>query len=111
MPDGTPVPRLIAASADPPALMMTDAGTGPSLATALLGSDPAQATAATVHFAEALAALHLATQNAHETFAAELAARSAGTVPPALMPAWWPAPPEPSIATAPSSASPSRPPP
>jgi hypothetical protein len=87
MPAAAPVPRLIAASADPPALVMTDAGTGPSLATALLGRDPAQATAATAQFAESLAALHLATQDAHHAFAAELAARSAGTVPPALMPA------------------------
>ena len=87
MPGTAPVPRLIAASADPPAIVMTDAGPGPSLATALLGSDPAQATAATAEFAESLAALHLATQDVHETFAAELAARSGGTVPPALMPA------------------------
>jgi phosphotransferase family enzyme len=87
MPGDAPVPRLIAARADPPGLVMTDAGTGPSLATALLGSDPAQATAATVRFAEALAALHLATQDAHGAFAAELAARSAGTVPAALIPA------------------------
>jgi hypothetical protein len=87
MPDGAPVPRLIAASADPPALVMTDAGPGPSLATALLGRDPAHATAETAQFAGALAALHLATQDGRESFAAELAARSAGTVPPALMPA------------------------
>ena len=87
VPGQAPVPRLIAASADPPAIVMTDAGTGPSLADALLGSDPAQATAAVVRFAEALAALHLATQDAHDSFAAELAARSAGTVPPALIPA------------------------
>jgi hypothetical protein len=87
MPGTAPVPRLIAASADPPALVMTDAGTGPSLATALLGSDPAQATAAIAGFAETLAALHLATKDAHETFAAGLAARSAGAVPPDLMPA------------------------
>jgi len=87
MPSDAPVPRLVAAGADPPALVMTDAGTGPSLATALLGRDPAQATAAVVHFAESLAALHLATQDAHDSFAAELAARSAGTVPPALIPA------------------------
>jgi hypothetical protein len=87
MPGTAPVPRLIAASADPPAIVMTDAGSGPSLATALLDGDAAQAAAATGQFAESLAALHLATQDAHDAFAAELAARSAGTVPPALMPA------------------------
>jgi hypothetical protein len=87
MPGAAPVPRLIAASADPPAIVMTDAGSGPSLATALLDGDAAQAAAATAQFAESLAALHLATQDAHDAFAAELAARSAGTVPPALMPA------------------------
>ena len=87
MPGTAPAPRLISASADPPAVVMTDAGPGPSLATVLLNGDAAQATAATAQFAEALAALHLATQDAHEAFAAELAARSAGTVRPALMPA------------------------
>jgi hypothetical protein len=86
MPATAPVPRLIAASADPPAIVMTDAGPGPSLATALLGSDPAQATAETAQFAGTLAALHVATQDAYEAFAAELAARSAGTVPPEAMP-------------------------
>jgi hypothetical protein len=87
MPGTAPVPRLIAASTDPPAIVMTDAGSGPSLATALLDGDAAQAAAATGQLAESLAALHLATQDARETFAAELAARSGGTVPPALMPA------------------------
>ena len=86
MPGAAPVPRLIAASADPPVIVMTDAGPGPSLATALLGGDAAEATAALGEFAEALAALHSATRDAHETFAAELAARSGGTVPPAAMP-------------------------
>jgi hypothetical protein len=86
-PATAPVPRLIAASADPPAIVMTDAGSGPSLATALLDGDAAQAAAATGQFAGALAALHLATQDAHDAFAAELAARSAGTVPPEAMPA------------------------
>src|SRR5512142_2557265 len=47
MPDRAPVPRLIAASADPPAIVMTDAGSGPSLATALLDGDAAQAATAT----------------------------------------------------------------
>jgi len=87
MPGTAPVPRLIAASTDPAAIVMTDAGTGPSLATALLGRDPARATAAPAQFAGTLAALHLATQDARETFTTELAARSGGTVPPALMPA------------------------
>src|SRR5262245_7712855 len=87
MPAVAPVPRLIAASADPPAIVMTDAGSGPSLATVLLDGDAAQAAAATSQFAESLAALHLATQDAHDAFAAELAARSNGTVPPEAMPA------------------------
>jgi hypothetical protein len=87
MPAAAPVPRLIAASAEPPAIVMTDAGSGPSLATALLDGDAAQAATATGQFALALAALHLATQDAHDAFAAELAARSAGTVPPEAMPA------------------------
>src|SRR6185312_1565594 len=72
MPGTAPVPRLIAASADPPAIVMTDAGPGPSLATALLDGDAEQAAVATGQFAEALAALHLATQGAQETFTVEL---------------------------------------
>jgi hypothetical protein len=85
-PAGAPVPRLVAASADPPVVVMTDAGTGPSVADALLGDDAAEAGAAVERLAAALALLHLSTQGVREAFGAQLAARSGGTVPEAAMP-------------------------
>jgi hypothetical protein len=42
-PPGLPVPRLLAEQAQPPLLVMTDAGAGPSVADALLGGDPGTA--------------------------------------------------------------------
>jgi hypothetical protein len=85
-PPGAPVPRLVAASADPPVVVMTDAGTGPSVADALLGDDPAEASTAVERLAAALATLHLSTQGARDAFGAELASRSGGTVPESAMP-------------------------
>jgi hypothetical protein len=85
-PARAPVPRLVAAGTDPPVVVMTDAGSGPSVADALLGGDAAAAKAAVGELAAALAALHLSTQDVRETFSAELAARSGGTVPPSAMP-------------------------
>lgn len=86
VPDGAPMPRLVAASAEPAVVVMTDAGTGPSLAGVLLGGDAAQAAAAVGRLADALAALHLRTRGVREVFGAELAARSGGTVPESAMP-------------------------
>ncbi len=85
-PDSAPVPRLVAASADPPVVVMTDAGTGPSVADVLLGGDAAEARTAVGQLAAALAGLHLSTQGARDAFGAELAARSGGTVRESAMP-------------------------
>jgi Phosphotransferase enzyme family len=85
-PADAPVPRLVAASASPPVVVMTDAGTGPSVADALLGGDAAAAGTAVERFAAALGLLHLSTQGVRGAFSAELAARSSGTVPESAMP-------------------------
>lgn len=85
-PAGAPVPGLVAAGVDPPVVVMADAGTGPSAADVLLGDDAAAGGAAVERFAEALAQLHLSTQGVRAAFAAELAARSGGTVPESAMP-------------------------
>ena len=86
MPPGAPVPRLVAAGAEPPVVVMTDAGTGPSVADVLLGGDAAEARTAVGRLGPALAALHLSTRGARGAFSAELAARSGGTVPESAMP-------------------------
>ncbi len=85
-PAEAPVPGLVAAGVDPPVVVMADAGTGPSVADALLADDTAAAAAAVRRFAEALAQLHLSTQGVRGAFGAELAARSGGTVPESAMP-------------------------
>jgi aminoglycoside phosphotransferase (APT) family kinase protein len=51
-------PRLLAASVDPPFLVMEDVGGSPSLASLLLGTDRAAASAALVNYAEGIADLH-----------------------------------------------------
>jgi hypothetical protein len=86
LPAGAPVPRLVAASTDPPMVVMADAGTGPSAADALLDGDGPAARTAVGRLAEALALLHLSTQGARDAFGAELAARSGGAVPESVMP-------------------------
>jgi hypothetical protein len=85
-PPGAPVPRLVAASPSPPVVVMTDAGTGPSLADALLAGEAKEAAAATERFAVTLAALHLSTQGVRDAFGAELSALSGGAVPGPAMP-------------------------
>jgi hypothetical protein len=87
-PASAPVPNLIAAGTDPALVVMTDAGSGPSLADVLLAGDPAAAGAAVEEFATALARLHLSTGGlrTRRAFAAELAARSGGTVVESAMP-------------------------
>jgi hypothetical protein len=85
-PAGAPVPRLVAASADPAVVVMTDAGAGPSVAEVLLGDDAAEARTAVGRLAAALGTLHLSTRDVRDGFGAELAARSGGTVPESAMP-------------------------
>jgi hypothetical protein len=63
--------------------LLSDAGTGPSVADALLGRDPAAAAQAVSDWADAIARLHAATLGAPEAFSAELARRDCGTPVPA----------------------------
>ncbi len=70
-PRDAPVPRLIAASASPPVVVMTDAGTGPSAADVLLHGTAADAAAAVERLADSLALLHLTTQGARAEFGVE----------------------------------------
>ncbi|GAA2365538.1 hypothetical protein Cme02nite_31370 [Catellatospora methionotrophica] len=76
LPPGTPAPRLLAAGASPPVVVMSDLGTGPNVADALLGTDPAAAEAAVYAWAEAIAAVHRATSGMRDAFRAELDARA-----------------------------------
>lgn len=89
IPAGAPAPALIAASAVPAVVVMTDAGTGPSLADSLLATGPqaaAEAASAVEEFAAALARLHVSTRGVRDVFARELAERSGGTLPDSVMP-------------------------
>lgn len=63
---GLPVPELLASAADPPLVVLADAGAGPSLADALLGADAATATARLHAWTDALATLHIATKTRDE---------------------------------------------
>ncbi|HEY3906701.1 MAG TPA: phosphotransferase [Streptosporangiaceae bacterium] len=89
-PASAPVPDLIAAGADPPLVVMTDAGSGSSLADVLLARDATAAGTAVEEFATALARLHLSTsgQETRRAFAAELATRSGGTAAESVMPGY-----------------------
>jgi hypothetical protein len=85
LPPGLPVPRLLAEQAQPPLLVMTDVGAGPSVADALLGGDPRVAEAAVSDWAAALAAVHAGTLGSPQAFAAEIG-RRAGDLPVAIDP-------------------------
>lgn len=76
------VVRLLAAAPRPPVLVLSDAGTGPTLADLLLGTDPAAARAALLSWAGTLGALQAATTGLRAAYEAELAALSPlGPVP------------------------------
>ena len=85
LPPGLPVPRLLAEQAEPPLLVMTDAGAGPSVADALLCGDPGAAEAAVLDWAAALAAVHTGTLGSAAVFTAEIGHR-AGDLPVAIDP-------------------------
>jgi hypothetical protein len=74
------LPRVLAESADPPVVVLTDLGDGPSLADALLGNDPHGAEVALVRWAQSLARLHVAGRDRRATFQQALTAR-AGELP------------------------------
>jgi len=80
MPAGLPVPRLVAERGAPPAVAMSDAGPGGSVADALLGDDPEAAGRAVVAWAAAIGTMHRHTAGSRESFRAALAAR-AGDLP------------------------------
>jgi hypothetical protein len=66
----------------PELIVMSDAGTGPSLADRLRGSDPAAATTAVLAWAEAIAGVQAASVDLGPAFAAALEARSPLGPPP-----------------------------
>ncbi|MEU8076430.1 hypothetical protein AB0B31_13380 [Catellatospora citrea] len=76
LPVGTPAPRLLAAGASPPVVVMSDLGTGTNVADALLGTDPSAAEAAVYAWTDAIAAVHQATLGLRDAFRAELDARA-----------------------------------
>jgi hypothetical protein len=71
-------PRLIAAGADPPTVVMSDVGTGASVADALLGPDPVAAADAVAQWATSIGVLHRATTGSREAFRDALDARAGG---------------------------------
>lgn len=71
-PPDTAIPRLVAQSADPPLIAMTDLGSGPSVADALRGADAAIAADAVRQWALAIGRLHRLTLDRREQFRAEL---------------------------------------
>lgn len=72
LPPQVRAPRLVAACADPPTVVMSDLGTGASIADALLGTDPAAATDAVLAWATTLGTLHRATAGSRSAFRAAL---------------------------------------
>ena len=89
MPAGLPVPTLVAEDRPEKVVVMSDVGSGPSVADALLGADPGAAERALGCWAEALAEVHRSTKGLRSSFAAAVAER--GPSPSAKvdpMPGW-----------------------
>jgi hypothetical protein len=80
LPPTAPAPRLIASRDAPPAVALTDAGTGGSVADALLGDDPDRAAEAVIRWARTIATLHRMTAGSREAFRRALDER-AGDLP------------------------------
>ncbi len=81
---GLPGPvRLLAVSADPPLLVLADAGPGPTLADRLLAPDADSAEVALLRWAGAIGALQAASAGCRADFEAELGALSPFGAPPA----------------------------
>jgi hypothetical protein len=76
LPAGAPAPRLLCAGAEPPVIVLADAGSGPSLADALLADEPATAADALARWAEAVAGLHRSSRELRPAFRQALDARS-----------------------------------
>jgi hypothetical protein len=75
LPPSAPVPRLLSVLSDPPGLVMSDEGDGPSLADLLLGSSASAAREGLLSWASAVARLHDESVGVGEAFRAELAVR------------------------------------
>jgi hypothetical protein len=80
LPGEVRAPRLVAAGAVPPIVVMSDLGRGTSVADALLGKEPAVAADAVVQWATAIGVLHRATSGLRDAFHEALKAR-AGDLP------------------------------
>lgn len=80
LPPSAPAPRLIASRSAPPAVALSDAGSGGSVADALLGDDPARAADAVAAWARAVATLHRVSAGSREAFRDALAARAGDLV-------------------------------
>jgi Phosphotransferase enzyme family len=76
LPPEAPVPRLLGVRDDPPAVVLSDVGTGPSVADLLLGDDPGAARDGLLGWAEAVARLHDSTVDHGAAFRAALAQRT-----------------------------------
>jgi hypothetical protein len=89
LPAGLPVPTLIAEDRPGQIVVMTDVGDGPSVADALLGTDPRMAQDALGAWAEALAKVHRSTNGLRASFVAAVAERGpGGSVIVDPMPEW-----------------------
>lgn len=86
LPAGLPAPRLVASAPEPPLVVMTDVGAGPSVANTLLSGTPEEATAALDGYVDALAAFHLGTLGLREIFRSRLVASSGGSAPQTTAP-------------------------
>jgi hypothetical protein len=84
LPPSVLAPRLLAAEPAPPTVIMSDLGTGPSVADALLGSSRLDAEKAVYAWADAVAALHRSTLGSRDAFLAALASPSTAVAPTSI---------------------------
>lgn len=85
LPAEVPAPRLVAADPVARTVLMTDLGSGPSVADALLGPDPAAAADAVAAWATAIGVLHRSTAGSRAAFQAALRERAEDRPVPASM--------------------------
>jgi aminoglycoside phosphotransferase (APT) family kinase protein len=81
LPPSAPVPRLLEVRESPPAVVMSDLGSGPSVATRLLGSSPEAATDALTSWASAIARLHDVSAGLGDAFRAALSSQPLSSQP------------------------------
>jgi len=75
LPSAVSAPRVVAAQNAPPVLILSDLGEGPSVASALIGRDPAAAGQAVCAWAQAMARMHGATVGLRADFRTAIEAR------------------------------------